>query len=249
MKKPAGLRSRRLSAPSKRLFADRREIHRGIFSATVYLDLELQLVALIEGRHAGALDRRNVHERIRLSVVALNEAEALHRVEELDYAGRLLARQLSLGSALGPFDCHRLALDSKGGRRDPSATVHERELKRLAVREVGQTGLLDSRDVDEHVLTAVVTDDEAEALLRVEEFDDTLALADDLRGHSATAARPPQSGPRRRESPRRHRHRRSRRGPKNRRVRRSCCSHHRRNRRACHGRDHRGPPYALYRNP
>jgi hypothetical protein len=42
--------------------------------------------------------------------------------------------------------------------------------------------------VDEHVLAAVIADDEAEALLRVEEFDDALAFADDLRGHSATAA-------------------------------------------------------------
>jgi hypothetical protein len=42
--------------------------------------------------------------------------------------------------------------------------------------------------VDEHVLTAIVTDDEAEALLRIEEFDDALAFADDLRGHAATAA-------------------------------------------------------------
>jgi hypothetical protein len=41
--------------------------------------------------------------------------------------------------------------------------------------------------VDEHVLAAVVAHDEAEALLRVEEFDDALAFADDLRGHSASA--------------------------------------------------------------
>jgi hypothetical protein len=42
--------------------------------------------------------------------------------------------------------------------------------------------------VDEHVLAAVVANDEAEALLRIEEFDDALALADDLGRHSATAA-------------------------------------------------------------
>jgi hypothetical protein len=42
--------------------------------------------------------------------------------------------------------------------------------------------------VDEHVLSAVIADDEAETLLRVEEFDDTFAFADDLRGHPATAA-------------------------------------------------------------
>jgi hypothetical protein len=42
--------------------------------------------------------------------------------------------------------------------------------------------------VDEHILAAVIANDEAEAFLRVEEFDDTLAFANDLRRHSATAA-------------------------------------------------------------
>jgi hypothetical protein len=42
--------------------------------------------------------------------------------------------------------------------------------------------------VDEHVLAAVIADDEAEPFLRVEEFDDALGLADDLRRHSAATA-------------------------------------------------------------
>jgi hypothetical protein len=42
--------------------------------------------------------------------------------------------------------------------------------------------------MDEHVLAAVIANDEAEALLRVEELYDALAFADDLRGHSATTA-------------------------------------------------------------
>jgi hypothetical protein len=42
--------------------------------------------------------------------------------------------------------------------------------------------------VNEHVVAAVVAHDEAESLLRIEELHDALALADDLRGHSATAA-------------------------------------------------------------
>src|SRR5438045_6772584 len=42
--------------------------------------------------------------------------------------------------------------------------------------------------MDEHVFAAVIADDEAEALLRVEEFDDAFAFANDLRGQSA--ARP-----------------------------------------------------------
>jgi hypothetical protein len=42
--------------------------------------------------------------------------------------------------------------------------------------------------VNEHILTAIVTDDEAETLLPVEEFYGAFALADDLGGHSTTAA-------------------------------------------------------------
>jgi 2-keto-3-deoxy-L-rhamnonate aldolase RhmA len=41
--------------------------------------------------------------------------------------------------------------------------------------------------VDEHVLATVFTLDEAEALLAVEELDDTLAGADDLGRHAAAA--------------------------------------------------------------
>jgi hypothetical protein len=42
--------------------------------------------------------------------------------------------------------------------------------------------------VNEHILSAIIADDEAETFLRIEEFDDAFAFADDLRGHSATAA-------------------------------------------------------------
>jgi len=40
----------------------------------------------------------------------------------------------------------------------------------------------------EHILAAIVTDDEAEALLPVEEFYDALAFANDLGGHPAPTA-------------------------------------------------------------
>jgi hypothetical protein len=42
--------------------------------------------------------------------------------------------------------------------------------------------------VNEHILPAVITDNEAEALLRIEEFYDALAFADDLGRHSAACA-------------------------------------------------------------
>jgi hypothetical protein len=144
-----------------------------------------------------------VHERIGLSVIALDEAEALHRVEELDRAGRLLAGQLTLrrtatiatraaSGALGPraaiFHCHWLAIDLEVGRRDAPATIDQREAQRLTFGQTGQAGLLDRADMNEHVFAAIVTNDEAETLLSVEEFDDARAFANDLGGHAAASA-------------------------------------------------------------
>jgi hypothetical protein len=42
--------------------------------------------------------------------------------------------------------------------------------------------------VNEHVFATIITDDKAEALLTIEEFDDARAFANDLRGHTATTA-------------------------------------------------------------
>src|SRR6185436_2618026 len=143
---------------------------------------------------AGPLHRRDVDEGVRLAVVAGDEAEALGRVEELDRARGLLAGQLALRTAAALargtaiLDRERIALDLEVGRRDPAAAIDERELERLAFGKAGQPRLLDRADVHEHVLAAVVADDEAEALLAVEEFDDTLGFADDLGRHAAAGA-------------------------------------------------------------
>ena len=95
---------------------------------------------------------------------------------------------LRSAGAAAPLDRHRLAFDAEIGRRNAAAAIDQGELERLAVGKVGEAGLLDRRDVDEHVFAAIIANDEAEALLRVEEFDDAFAFANDLRGHSATAA-------------------------------------------------------------
>ena len=159
-------------------------------------------------RQAGTLDRRDMDESIGLSVIAADEAEALHRVEELDRALGLFAGQLALRAATEAAaggaafarsgradDFHRLTLDLQVGRGNAAAAVDQRELQRLAVGQVGQAGLLDRRNVHEHILAAVIANDEAEALLRVEEFDDALAFADDLGRHSAATAAPPPRKP------------------------------------------------------
>ena len=57
-----------------------------MLATAVDFEFELEAVALVEAGHPGALDGRDVDKCVRLSVVALDEAEALHRVEELDGA-------------------------------------------------------------------------------------------------------------------------------------------------------------------
>src|SRR5207248_2407682 len=95
---------------------------------------------------------------------------------------------IAAAAAAGALDRHRLAFDPKIRSRDSSAAIDERELERLPVGQIRKARLLDRRDVDEHVLSAVVADDEAEALLRIEKFDDAFAFADDLGRHRAAAA-------------------------------------------------------------
>jgi hypothetical protein len=174
---------------------DRLEIYGRIFAAPVDFEFKRQPIALVESRNAGTFDGGDVHERVGLAVIALDESEALHRIEELDRAFSLFAGQLSLRAAVSAsraaaaaIDRHRLAFDSKVRRRDPPAAIDQRELERLPVGEVRQTRLLDRRNVNENVVSAIIANDEAESLLRVEELHDALAFADDLRGHSATAA-------------------------------------------------------------
>src|SRR5262245_35357668 len=113
-------------------------------------------------------------ERIGLSVVAGDEAEALGGIEELDGPGRLLAGQLAHRGALARrlLDRERIALDLQVGRRHATAAVDQGELERLSFGEPGQAGLLDCGNMDEYVLTAVVPHNEAEALVRVEELYD-----------------------------------------------------------------------------
>src|SRR6202044_1868134 len=63
----------------------RLQIGRGGFAAAaVGLDVERQLLALDQRAHAGALDRRDVHEDVGAAGVLHDEAVALLGVEELD---------------------------------------------------------------------------------------------------------------------------------------------------------------------
>ena len=97
-----------------------------------------------------------MHECIGLAVIALDKTEALHRIEELDGSARLFAGQLPLRSTRTCSTCtcagscataatlhgHRITFDAKVGRGYAPAAVNQRELQRLAIRQIAQASLL-----------------------------------------------------------------------------------------------------------
>jgi len=137
-----------------------------------------------------------VHERIRLAIIPLDETEALHGIEELDGAACALTGQLALratittgtagaGTRTAILHGHDFAFQREVGRGDTTTAIDEAEGQLLPFAQAGQTGLFDGRDVNEYVLATIITDDEAEALLSIEEFNGALAFADDLGRHAA----------------------------------------------------------------
>ena len=67
-----------------------------MLAATIDFQFEVQAVAFIEGGHACALYGADVDECVRLTIVTLDEAEALHGIEELDRTAGAFTSQLAL---------------------------------------------------------------------------------------------------------------------------------------------------------
>src|SRR5690606_16989888 len=180
---------------------DGHQVDRRVLASSIDLEIELVAFALVDAGQAGTLHRADVHEGIGLSIVADEEAEAFHRVEELDRAGRFLAGQLTLGStpAVAPVAAiptvaaarlhrHGVAHGLQIPRGNLPATIDQVEFELLPLAQTFEAGALDGADMDEHVLTAAFLLDEAEAFLSVEELDRALAGADDLCRHAAETA-------------------------------------------------------------
>ena len=166
----------------------RHQIDCRVLASSINLYVEFQTVALAQLTHARALYRADMHESVGLAVVAGDEAEALHGIEELDRAGGALAGERTLrgsGFALGHGD--DVADDHEVARRDFAAAINQREFQPLTLGQAFQAGTLDRADVHEHILAAILALDEAETLLAVEKLDDALALANDLGRHAACA--------------------------------------------------------------
>jgi hypothetical protein len=95
-----------------------------------------------------------VHEGIRLAVIAGDEAEALHRVEELD---RALARS-PVSSRCGALRAwlhgDHVANDLEIAAPNLAAAIHQVELQLLTFGQAFKPGAFNRADVDEHVFAA-----------------------------------------------------------------------------------------------
>jgi hypothetical protein len=167
----------------------RHQVNRRILPSSIDFDIEFQPIAFVKFPHPRTFDSANMHECIGLPVVTGDEAEALHRIEELDRTGCLFAGQLTLRRGrLALCDGDHIADNDEIAGRDLSATIDKGEFKALAFCQTFETGTLNCADVNKDVFATIFALHEAETLLGIEELDDALALADDLGRHAAATA-------------------------------------------------------------
>lgn len=164
----------------------RHQVDRRILASSVDLDIEFDSVSLVEAGQPRTFNRADVNKSVWLAVITRDEAKALHRIEELDRAGRLLASQLSLRRSLAFLHGDGLADNLEIASGNLAATVDQLEFQLLTFGQTVEPGAFDRADVHEHIFTAIIALNEAETLARIEEFHDALALPDDLGWHAAT---------------------------------------------------------------
>jgi hypothetical protein len=182
-----------------------------VLAATINLNIEFQAITFIQRAHARAFNRRDMDECIRLPIVALNKAKALHRVEELHrargrFTGQLALWRTAISAAKAAtitatfrtvtavprraaiFYWKRIAINDQVCCRNLATAIHKREAERLTFCQSGQASLFNCGDVNEHIFAAFITGDEAKALLTIEKLDDTFAFANDLSWHAGASA-------------------------------------------------------------
>ncbi len=174
-----------------------------MFAAPVDFQFEAEALVFRQFRHSGLLDRGNMHEGIRLSVIAGNEAETALRIEEFDRAFIAFAvgdRRRALAEALATRSgtaveaafarwprrsvrhFQNVADDLHIGGRHPAIAVGQGKFDFLFFGNIVQPSLFQRGNMQEHVIAAIIAGDEAEALLTVEEFYLAAGAADDDAG-------------------------------------------------------------------
>ncbi len=127
-------------------------------------------------------------ERIGLAIIAGYEANALHRIEELDRSASLFAGQLTLWRFGTFFDSDHIAHNLKVAGRNLAAAIDQVEFEFLPFGQTFKAGAFDRADVHKHILAAAFLLNEAETLVRVEELHHAFAGSNDLGRHSAATA-------------------------------------------------------------
>ena len=85
-----------------------------------------------------------MHKGIGLAIIARQEAETLHTVEEFDSPGRLFTRQLTLRRDGALLHWNNIANNLQVLSRYFSAAIDQVELKLLSFRQTFKTGTLNS---------------------------------------------------------------------------------------------------------
>ena len=164
----------------------RHKVDRRVLASSIDLDIKFHAVTFVEAGKARTFDRTDMHEGIGLTVITSDETKALHRIEELDGPGGLVTGKLTLRrSHLALGDGNHITHDHEIACGNLAASIYELELELLAFSQTFKASAFHRADVHEHIFSALIPLDEAEALGRVEKLDGSFALADDLGRHAA----------------------------------------------------------------
>jgi hypothetical protein len=166
----------------------RHQVNRRVLASSINFNVEFKPIAFLQIPHTRTLNRADVHEGVGLAIIAGDKAEALHRVEELDCPGCLVAGQLTLRRFGALFHGDDIANNLQVAGRNFSAAINQVEFEFLTFGQAIEPGAFDRADVHKHILAAAFLLNEAEAFVRVEELDHAFAGSDDLGGHSAATA-------------------------------------------------------------
>ena len=162
----------------------RHQIDSRKLAAAINFDVEFDPVSFIETLHSGTLNGTDMNEGIRLTVLAGNEAKALHRIEEFDCPSGFLASKLALG-LFALLNRNDLAVDLDIAGGNLSTPIDESEFQLLALCKTLKSRAFNRADMNKDVIAAIFTLDKPESLVRVEKLYDAPSLTDDLSWHSS----------------------------------------------------------------
>jgi hypothetical protein len=98
-----------------------------VLPSSINFQVKLVTFAFVQTLQARTLDRADVDESVRLAIVTNKEAEALHRIEELDCTGCSLAGQFALRWRAALFNSDHFANNLQILRGNFAAAINQVE--------------------------------------------------------------------------------------------------------------------------